>query len=191
MFSIIGVIVVLAGVFGGFIMAGGNVLTLVQPSEFLTLGGAAGGGMLICPPQYVLAALAKKFGKIFGAGMSSGDFLDILVMQYELYNKVRKDIAAVKATMPTVLHDIAWRAMQVHGALGVTNEMPLFKMVHGAAAMGLVDGPTEVHKTTVAKQVLRNYEPFDDQWPSSWIPRKREAAQAKYAQFLELEVGNL
>ena len=58
MFSIIGVVVVLAGVFGGFIMAGGNVLTLVQPSEFLVLGGAAGGGMLICTPQYVLAALA-------------------------------------------------------------------------------------------------------------------------------------
>jgi acyl-CoA dehydrogenase len=111
--------------------------------------------------------------------------------KYKDYNKVRKDIAAVKATMPTVLHDIAWRAMQVHGALGVSNEMPLFKMVHGAAAMGLVDGPTEVHKTTVAKQVLRAYSPNDDQWPTGWLPRKRDAAQAKYAQYLELAVGNL
>jgi acyl-CoA dehydrogenase len=107
------------------------------------------------------------------------------------YKKVRKDIAAVKATMPTVLHDIAWRAMQVHGALGVTNEMPLFKMIHGAAVMGLVDGPTEVHKTTVARQVLRDYSPSDDLWPSQWIPRRREAARAKYAEYLELEVGNL
>ena len=107
------------------------------------------------------------------------------------YKKVRKDIAAVKATMPTVLHDIAWRAMQVHGALGVTNEMPLFKMIHGAAVMGLVDGPTEVHKTTVARQVLRDYSPSDDLWPSQWIPRRRDAARAKYAEYLELEVGNL
>lgn len=107
------------------------------------------------------------------------------------YKKVRKDIAAVKATMPTVLHDIAWRAMQVHGALGVTNEMPLFRMIHGAAVMGLVDGPTEVHKTTVARQVLRDYTPSEDLWPSQWIPRKRDAARAKYAGFLELEVGNL
>src|SRR6516165_3836258 len=106
------------------------------------------------------------------------------------YKKVRKDIAAVKATMPTVLHDIAWRAMQVHGALGVTNEMPLFKMIHGAAVMGLVDGPTEVHKTTVARQVLRDYSPSDDLWPSQWIPRRRDAARAKYAEYLELEVGN-
>ena len=44
-------------------------------------------------------------------------------------SKVRKDIAAVKVVMPTVLHDIAWRAMQVHGALGVTNEMPFIGMV--------------------------------------------------------------
>ncbi len=111
--------------------------------------------------------------------------------KYKDYKKARKDISAVKATMPAVLHDIAWRAMQVHGALGVTNEMPLFTMIHGAAAMGLVDGPTEVHKTTVAKQVLRDYAPSDDLWPSEWIPRKREAARAKFAEYLELEVGNL
>jgi len=91
MFSIIGVVVVLVGVFGGYLMAGGNLLTLVQPAEFLTLGGAAFGGMLICTPSYVLAGLGKKFGKIFGAGFTSKDFLDILVMQYELYNKVRKE----------------------------------------------------------------------------------------------------
>src|SRR5262245_13429515 len=111
--------------------------------------------------------------------------------EYNDYKKVRKDIAAVKATMPNVLHDIAWRAMQVHGALGVTNEMPLFKMIHGAAAMGLVDGPTEVHKTTVARQVLRDYRPSEGMWPSEWIPAKRDAARSKFAEFLELEIGNI
>ncbi|ORB65558.1 acyl-CoA dehydrogenase family protein [Mycolicibacterium tusciae] len=110
--------------------------------------------------------------------------------EFNDYKKVRKDISAVKATMPTVLHDIAWRAMQVHGALGVSNEMPLFKMVHGAAAMGLVDGPTEVHKTTVARQVLRDYHPAEGMWPSEWLPAKRDAARSKLAEYLELEVGN-
>jgi acyl-CoA dehydrogenase len=110
--------------------------------------------------------------------------------KYNDYKKVRKDIAAVKVVMPTVLHDIAWRAMQVHGALGVTNEMPFLGMVTGAAVMGLADGPTEVHKTTVAKQVLRGHEAADDVWPTEWIPRKRDAARVKFADYLDLEVGN-
>lgn len=57
--------------------------------------------------------------------------------------------------------------------------------------MGLVDGPAEVHKTTVAKQVLRDYAPTDELWASEWIPEKREAARAKFVEYLELEVGNL
>jgi acyl-CoA dehydrogenase len=107
------------------------------------------------------------------------------------YKKVRKDIAAVKVLMPTVLHDIAWRALQVHGALGASNEMPFARMMLGASVLGLADGPTEVHKVTVAKQVLRDYRPSDDLWPSEHLPKKKEAARAKFAEFLEHEVGNL
>jgi len=79
----------------------------------------------------------------------------------------------------------------VHGALGTTNEVPLMGMVHAAAIMGLADGPTEVHKVTVACQVLRDHRPVDGMWPSQWIPGKIEAAQEQYAEYLELEVGNL
>jgi acyl-CoA dehydrogenase len=106
------------------------------------------------------------------------------------YRKVRKDIATAKVVMPTVLHDIAWRAMQVHGALGVSNEMPFFRMIMGAGVMGIADGPTEVHKVTVARQVLRDHKATEDTWPSRHLPKLREAARAKYAEHLELEVGN-
>jgi acyl-CoA dehydrogenase len=101
------------------------------------------------------------------------------------YRKVRKDIAAVKVVMPGVLHDIAQRALQVHGALGVSNEMPFTRMMNGAAVMGLADGPTEVHKMTVAKQVLRDYQPSDDLWPTGHLPRRLAAAREKYAAYLE------
>ncbi|HWC39041.1 MAG TPA: acyl-CoA dehydrogenase family protein, partial [Acidimicrobiales bacterium] len=111
--------------------------------------------------------------------------------KYNDYRKVRKDIATAKVVMPTVLHDIAWRAMQVHGALGVSNEMPFFNMILGAGVMGLADGPTEVHKVTVARQVLRDYKPSDDVWPTQHLPKLREAARAKLAEHLEHEVGNL
>ncbi len=107
------------------------------------------------------------------------------------YRKVRKDIAAVKVLMPGVLHDIAWRAIQVHGALGVSNEMPFHRMLLGASVMGLADGPTEVHKVTVARQVLRDHSASDDLWPTRHLPKLREAARAKYAEHLEHEVGNL
>ena len=111
--------------------------------------------------------------------------------KYNDYKKVRKDIATAKVVMPTILHDIAWRAMQVHGALGVSNEMPFLNMVAGAGVMGLADGPTEVHKVTIARQVLRDYEATDGMWPTEWIPGKIEAAQQKFAHLLDLEVGNL
>ena len=106
------------------------------------------------------------------------------------YRKVRKDIATVKVVMPGVLHDIAQRALQVHGALGASNEMPFHQMILGASVMGIADGPTEVHKVTVARQVLRDYSPSDDLWPSQHIPRRLAAARAKYAEYLEHEVGN-
>jgi acyl-CoA dehydrogenase len=57
--------------------------------------------------------------------------------------------------------------------------------------MGLADGPTEVHKVTIARQLLRDYKPSDDLWPTEHIPKKLDAARAKYAEYLEHEVGNL
>jgi acyl-CoA dehydrogenase len=107
------------------------------------------------------------------------------------YKKVRKDIAAVKVAMPTVLHDVAWRTIQVHGALGVSNEMPFHSMLLGASVMGLADGPTEVHKVTIARQLLRDYRPAEGLWPSQHLPTRLEAAKTKYPDLVELEVGNL
>ena len=63
---------------------------------------------------------------------------------------MRKDIAAVKAQMPKVFHDVACRALYLHGSLGVSNEMPFSKQITESFVMGLADGPTEVHKITVA-----------------------------------------
>jgi acyl-CoA dehydrogenase len=110
--------------------------------------------------------------------------------KYRDYRKVRKDIAAVKVAMPAVLHDIAQRALQVHGALGVSNEMPFHSMLLGASVLALADGPTEVHKVTVARQVLRDYKPSDDPWPTEHLPRKLAAARARFAAHLEHEVGS-
>lgn len=114
-----------------------------------------------------------------------------LIDKYQDYKKVRKDIAAVKVAMPKVYHDVAQRAMHLHGALGVSNEMPFAGMMVAAEVMGIADGPTEVHKVTVARQVLRDYKGVDGLWPTAHLPTRRAAARERYAEVLELEVGNL
>jgi acyl-CoA dehydrogenase len=101
------------------------------------------------------------------------------------YKLVRKDIAAVKVAMPKVYHDIAAAALHIHGALGVSNEMPFMGMITGAFVMGIADGPTEVHKVTVAKQVLRDYPADNALFPAYHLPRLREAAADKYAAELD------
>ena len=100
--------------------------------------------------------------------------------KYQDYRKVRKDIGAVKAAMPKVLHDIAARALHLHGSIGISNEMPFAALVNRSFQMGLADGPTEVHKITVAKQLLREYEPCADLFPSYHRPTAEAAAREKF-----------
>ena len=45
-------------------------------------------------------------------------------------------------------------------------------MMLGASVMGIADGPTEVHKVTVARQVLRDHPPTDDLWPTQHLPKR-------------------
>ena len=56
--------------------------------------------------------------------------------------------------------------------------------------MGLVDGPTEVHRLTVARYLLKQGRPAEGLWPSEWIPAKQDAAREKFAEQLEHEVAN-
>jgi acyl-CoA dehydrogenase len=111
--------------------------------------------------------------------------------KYHDYKRVRKDIAAIKVLAPSVVHDIVQRSMQVHGALGLSSDMPLGQMWMHAPVMGMADGPTEVHKVTVAKEVLRGYKPADGLWPSEHVPTRLDAAKAKLASAMDLEVGSL
>jgi len=113
-----------------------------------------------------------------------------LIDRHRDYHKVRKDIAAIKVLTPKVYHDVVLRAMHLHGALGVSNEMPFAGMLIQAEVLGIADGPTEVHKVTVARQVLKGYEPAPGLWPTEHLPSRREAAAARIAELMEHAVGN-
>ncbi|MCZ6888091.1 MAG: acyl-CoA dehydrogenase family protein [Gammaproteobacteria bacterium] len=111
--------------------------------------------------------------------------------KYKNYKEVRADISAVKAIMPRVYHDVYARALQIHGSLGLSTEMPFAAGVLDSFHMGLADGPTEVHKVTVARQVLGRYQGTDEMFPDYHLIKRREKALEKYADIIEQEVGNL
>jgi len=96
----------------------------------------------------------------------------------------RTEIAAVKVATPKLYRDAVMRTMQIHGSLGLSNEMPLGRMLLAALSLGLADGPTEVHKVTVARQVLKQYKAVEGPWPSEHLPIRRAEARARFADAL-------
>ena len=109
-----------------------------------------------------------------------------LLDQDKVYTRrVRREISAIKAAMPGVLKDVIYRALHLHGSLGMSNETPLMDMWQYVPEMGIVDGPTEVHKVQVAKDVLRNVVPAPGLFPSYFVPTCRADAERKFAAFLQ------
>lgn len=100
----------------------------------------------------------------------------------------RDEIAMIKYYGASVLHDVVDRALQTHGSLGYSADMPLEAMYRAARAARIYDGPDEVHRQTVARHALKRYEPREI--PSDHIPTRAAAAREKFAgilEFLELE----
>jgi acyl-CoA dehydrogenase len=73
----------------------------------------------------------------------------------------RTDISAIKIYVPAAYTRVVDRAIQVWGAAGVSNDLPLAAMYLGARTLRLADGPDEVHKILIAKNVLHRYEKGD------------------------------
>jgi len=97
MIIVIGVIVVIASVIGGFLMEEGNVLNLLHPSELVIIGGAAFGAMIIMAPKRVLLDIFKQVER--DHLVSASEFNDL------------KDLAATAATLTQhsqELHECSW-----------------------------------------------------------------------------------
>ncbi|MBV9039382.1 MAG: acyl-CoA dehydrogenase family protein [Acidimicrobiia bacterium] len=110
-------------------------------------------------------------------------------MDQEGSSKARVEIAMIKYFGATVLYNVIDRAIQIHGALGYSTDLPLEAMYRHARAARLYDGADEVHRVTVARQILKRYEPHD--MPSEHIPTRREAAKQKFAALLDEATANL
>jgi acyl-CoA dehydrogenase len=96
----------------------------------------------------------------------------------------RTDVSLIKVFGAQVLHDVVDRALQVHGGLGYSTDMPLEMLYRYARHARFVDGADEVHRESIARQILRAYDAPEDGVPTEYMPRRREVAQRKFADVL-------
>ncbi|HEX5336976.1 MAG TPA: flagellar motor stator protein MotA [Gallionella sp.] len=92
MIVIIGYVVVLGSVFGGFAMAGGHLGALFQPLELLMIGGGAGGAFFVGnTPNAVKATLRDLPTVLKGPKFKKENYMELMALMYELLTKVRKE----------------------------------------------------------------------------------------------------
>jgi chemotaxis protein MotA len=92
MFVIIGIVVVIGAIVGGYLMEHGNLRVLLQPAELLIIGGAAMGTVLIGNPLYILKKIVGGFIGVFGSSKyPKAKYMETLKMLYQLFSRARKE----------------------------------------------------------------------------------------------------
>lgn len=92
MLVIVGYVVVLASVFGGFAMAGGHLGALFQPIELLMIGGGAGGAFFVGNNSKAIKATLKDLPTVLkGSKYNKDSYMELMALMYELLGKVRKE----------------------------------------------------------------------------------------------------
>lgn len=119
MLVILGYLVVMGSVFGGFAMGGGHLAALFQPLELLMIGGAAGGAFFVGNSGKTIKATLKALPSVLkGAKYKKDNYMELMALLYELLGKIRKEgLMSVEgdvetpeesplfAKYPAVLHD--------------------------------------------------------------------------------------
>lgn len=91
MFAIIGLVVVIAAIVGGYVIEHGHLIVLLQPAELLIIGGAAIGTVLTANPVHVLKALAAGFaGVIKGSRHDRALYIDSLALLFDMFQTGRR-----------------------------------------------------------------------------------------------------
>jgi acyl-CoA dehydrogenase len=93
--------------------------------------------------------------------------------------EARQAISMIKVVAANVVMDVVDRAMQVHGALGVSDDTPLAMLWRGLRMLRLADGPDEVHKMVIALRELNRWR--EDDSPDYWRDAARESAIEAFA----------
>lgn len=92
MFVIIGYVIVVASVLGGYAMAGGHLAALFQPLELVMIGGAALGAFVVANPGKVLKAVMAALPSILkGSKYTKARYMDLMALLYDILAKARKE----------------------------------------------------------------------------------------------------
>ena len=92
MLVIVGYVVVLGAVFGGFALAGGHLAALLQPIELLMIAGGAFGAFFVGNTSKAVKATLKAFPTVFkGSKYTKALFMELMALLYELLGKIRKE----------------------------------------------------------------------------------------------------
>ncbi|MCP4631944.1 MAG: flagellar motor stator protein MotA [candidate division Zixibacteria bacterium] len=91
MLPLIGFVVVTVAVLGGYMMHGGHLLILFQPSEFVIIGGCALGMLLVSVNPKVLKDLIAQVTGIIGKSYTLDTYQNLLVMLFETFDVARRD----------------------------------------------------------------------------------------------------
>ena len=103
--------------------------------------------------QFIQGFIADSYMDIQAARLMTIHCAEIM----ESGADARTEISAIKIFVPAAYHRVVDRAIQVVGAKGVSGDTPLAGMYMGARTLRLADGPDEVHRILIAKNVLRHY----------------------------------
>jgi chemotaxis protein MotA len=90
MLLIVGLVVVVVCVFGGYMMHGGDLLLLNQPAEFIIIGGAALGTLIISTPTHVLHQLLGQMKNLMAPAASRKEFSTLLAMLYQVFRQAQQ-----------------------------------------------------------------------------------------------------
>ncbi len=111
-------------------------------------------GGLLADKQFTQGAIADSYIDIQTARLFTIHAAETIDQGLQA---ARTDISAIKVYVPAAYTRVVDRAIQVWGAAGVSNDLPLWGMYQGARTLRIADGPDEVHKILIAKNVLGQY----------------------------------
>lgn len=115
MLVIIGFVIILGAVFGGFVIAGGHLAALLQPVELLMIGGAAVGAFLVGNNGKAIRATMKALPTLFqGSRYTKELYMELMSLLFDVLSKVRKE-----------------GLMSIEGDIDAPNESPLFSKYPG------------------------------------------------------------